>query len=152
MARNPDMESINSWQPKALKDQILGALRPGETLADFCRKAFVRELKKRGHKVASIPEVTQGRPKGSKSMKLSKSAKRAINDSLGFHDARINLTISISENQEAYDWCVENYGSKKPNSRRSEEAHWQVDDPTPLIEEGIVDQEAWDEFHAVKES
>lgn len=61
MARNPDMDSINSWQPKALKEQILGALEAGESLAEFCRKAFVRELRKRGEK-AKKPNVKQGRP------------------------------------------------------------------------------------------
>lgn len=61
MSRNPDMEPVNSWQPKALKEQIMGALKDGESLAEFCRKAFVRELKKRGVK-AKAPDVKPGRP------------------------------------------------------------------------------------------
>lgn len=65
MARNPDMEPVNSWQPKALKEQILGALGAGETLAEFCRKAFVRELKKRGVK-SQVPDVKLGAPRKDK--------------------------------------------------------------------------------------
>jgi hypothetical protein len=61
MARKPDMEPVNSWQPKTLKEQILGALGAGETLAEFCRRAFVRELKKRGVK-SEMPDVKPGRP------------------------------------------------------------------------------------------
>lgn len=57
-----DMTTLNTRQPKALKDQISGALKAGETLSDFLRAAIVRELKKRGVK-AKLPEVQKGRPR-----------------------------------------------------------------------------------------
>lgn len=56
-----DMVPLNTRQPKALVDQIQGALGPGEKLVEFLRTAIVRELKKRGHK-AKNPDVKPGRP------------------------------------------------------------------------------------------
>lgn len=58
-----EMTTLNTRQPKALKEQILGALGEGETISDFLRAAIVRELKKRGVK-AKKPDVQRGRPTG----------------------------------------------------------------------------------------
>lgn len=78
---------------------------------------------------------------------LSQQAKDAIRDAMVYRHGQIYLSIEMGECQEASDFCTEHYGRTKPSGYMSEEAHWDIDDdPSALVESGVITQEEWDEW------
>lgn len=68
MARNPNMVPLGAtYHPRELMDAMTAARKPDETQTDFLRAAIALLVKKRGGKL-TMPEVTQGRPIGSRKM------------------------------------------------------------------------------------